>query len=488
MAMSAFRRSAATESKSKGGKGGKGAWYEKLRIPKTNPTPVVIMHGNFLDRSPPPSLVEVDPTTGQQKPVYNDYAKVKKHKRKLMNGGREDYRDEPCSAGFDPHNPQPCAGCQAMDLGDKSVTTQDVFLFTAVHLAPYHIHPMLDKQTRQIVMKQQGDQAGQPVMVFSECEGRTCNFCRVARGEQPFVQQGEQWPGWQANQFTTEFGHRRYLEVGKSHLSDLDGFERSISSVCANTACNNQLTTDGYRCPSCKTMLINMETDPRSDQQINDTVLQPYPCHTCRRGVLLEEVVSCEFCVAAGRQSVQTSMFDNVLFLFRQGEGTKSHIMMQRHQSIDSFGQQLTQMGWLTNGKTIQQLIADLGKPYEFEKMFEPRPLEEQRKKLQLAPGQPQQSAYGTYPGAGGPAYGQPQGYPPGQQAYPAPGAAYGPPQAQGYAQPGPGTAPQQFMGPPGGAPQPQPGYVAYAPQVGVPQNNAGPAPFQPAPRTNFGS
>jgi hypothetical protein len=482
MAVSAFRRSAATEAKQKGGKGGKGAWYEKLRLPQQTPTPVLIMHGSYLDRSPPASLVEVDPTTGQAKPVINDYAKIKKHTRKLMNGSKQEFRDEPCSAGLDPHNPQPCAGCQAMDLGDKSVTVKDAFLFTVVHLAPYHIHPMLDRQTRQIVQKQDGSG---PVMVFSECEGRTCNFCRVARGEQPYIQQGDQWPGWQANQFTTEFGHRRYLEVGKSHLSDLDGFEQSISSICANPACGNQLTTDGYRCPTCKTMLIDMERDPRSDAQILDAVMAPYPCHTCQRGVLLEEVVSCEFCAAAGRQMVRTSLFDNVLYLFRQGEGTKSHIMMQRYQSLDSFGQQLSQMGWLRDGKTIQQLVADLGKPYDFEKMFEPRSIEEQVKKLQLQPQRPPPSQYGAYPGA--PQYGAPpmqQGYPPGQPAYPAPGAAYGPPQTMGYVPPGPGTAaPAQHFMPPAGVQQPQ-GYSAYPPA----QNNAGPAPFQPAPRTNFGS
>jgi len=483
MAISAFRRSAATEAKQKGGKGSKGAWYEKLRLPQGSPTPVAILHGSHLDKSPPPSLIEVDPATGRAKEVYNDYAKVKKHVRKMMNGNKQDFRDEPCSAGPDPHNQQPCAGCRAMDLGDKSITVKDAFLFTVVHLAPYHIHPLIDRQTKQIVMKDGGQ--GGPVMVFSECEGRTCNFCRVARGEPPFVQQGENWPGWQANQFTTEFGHRRYLEVGKSHLSDLDGFEQSISSICANPQCGNQLTTDGYRCPTCKTMLIDMERDPRSDAQILDAVLAPYPCHTCQRGVLLEEVVSCEFCAAAGRQMARTSLFDNVLYLFRQGEGTKSHLMMQRHQGIDSFGAQLTQMGWLTNGKTIQQLIADLGKPYEFDKMFEPRSIEEQVKKLQLQPQQTQQSAYGAYPGQQAPNYGPQPGYPPqGQPGYPAPGAAY-PQQQMGYLPPGPGTAPQQqFMGPGGAAPQQQPqGYAPYPAQ-----QQSGPAPFQPGPRTNFGS
>lgn len=477
MAMSAFRRSAATEAKQKGGKGSKGAWYEKLNIPKQTPTPVVIMHGGYKDWNPPPELVEVDPATGRPKDVLNDFFKYRKHKRKLLNGSKEEYRDEPCSAGPDPHNPQPCAGCAAMDQGDKSVGISDQYAFTIVHLDLYHHHPMLDKQTRQIVMKQ--DNSG-PVMIFSECDGRTCNFCRVSRGEQPFVQQGETWPGWQANQFTTTFGHRRYLEVGKSHLSDLEGFERSISSICANPSCGNQLTTDGYACPTCNTMVIDMERDPRSDQQIAEAIMRPYPCLRCNKGVLASEVVSCEFCASSGRQFQQLSMFDNVLWLFRQGEGTKSHIMMQRAQPIETYGQQLTQMGWLQGGKTIRQLLEELGQPYEFDKVFAPRSIEDQQKKLQLRPAQPQQSAYGAYPQPGPQYGGQPQmGYPPQQ-----PGAP------MGYAQPGPGTAApmqQQFMQPPMATAGQPPAYAPY-PQAGAPVNNAGPAPFQPVPRTNFGS
>lgn len=494
MAMSAFRRSAATETKQKGGKGGKGSWYEKLNIPKGSPTAVIIMRGNYEDHNPPQELVEIDPATGLPKKIYNDFFKFRKHKRKLLNGGKEEFRDEPCSAGPDPHNPQPCAGCAAMDQGDKSVGVGDQYAFTIVHLDLYHHHPLLDKQTRQIVMKK--DSSG-PVMVFAECDGRTCNFCRVSRGEQPFVQQGENWPGWQANQFTTTFGQRRYLELGKSHLSDLEGFERSISSICAHPQCGNQLTTDGYACPQCNTMLIDMEKDPRSDLQINEAIMRPYPCLNCRRGVLATEIVSCETCAATGRQYVQTSMFDNVLHLFRQGEGTKSHVMMQRSQSLDSFGQQLTQAGWLRDGKTIRQLIEEIGKPYEFEKVFEPRSLDEQSKKLQLQP-RNQQQGYGTQMGGypqQGPQYGGPPqqggyqqqpGYAPmpqGAPTYPQQQQQYQqPPQAQGYVPPGPSTAApmqQSFMQPPAFAPYPQ---------NGAPQNNAGPAPFQPTPRSNYGS
>lgn len=482
MAMSAFRRSAATETKNKGGKGGKGAWYEKMALPKGSPTPVLMLRGGYVDPNPPQSLIEIDPATGRAKPVINDFFKYRKHKRKLMGpGGKEEFRDEPCSAGNDPHNPQPCAGCSAMDQGDKSVTLQDMYLFGVLHLAPYHLHPLFDYKER--VFREKQDKT--MMMTYSECEGRTCNYCKVQNGQQPVVQQGEIWPPFQPNMISTTFGHRRYLELGKSHLSDLEGFDNSISSICANPQCQQQLCVDGYACPTCNNMIITMASDPRDDKEISEAVLLPYPCLTCQRSVLLKEIVSCEFCEAAGRQFQQTSLFDNVLFLFRQGEGTKSHIMMQRYQPIDVFGTQLQQMGWLRDGKTIRHLIEEIGKPYDFAEVFKPRSLADQAQKLKLAAPQALQSAYGPQ----APMYGQPmqpqqqqnfmppqQGYPQQYPQQPMPVQPQYPQQQMGYVAPGPNTA---------GQPAPQQGYQPYP---GTPQSNAGPAPFQPTPRGNFGT
>lgn len=484
--MSAFRRSAAQETKNKGGKGSKGAWYEKMRLPKIEATPIAIIRGSYVDANPPQDLMELDPRTGMPKPVINDYFKYKKHKRKFMDNGKEQYRDEPCSAGNDPHNPQPCVGCAAMDAGDKSLGLSDVYNFSIIHLIPYHTHPLIDWKTKQVMMKQ--DNSG-PVMTFAECEGRLCNYCRVARNEQPVVQQGVQWAGWQSNQITTTFGHRRYLEIGKSHLSNLEGFDNIVSSVCGT--CRNQLSVEGYGCETCNSLVIDMENDTRSDEQIAEAVSKLYPCLQCNRGVLLKEAVCCEACQGAGRTFRQDSLFNSVLYLFRQGEQTKSQIMMQRHQHLDEFGAQLTQQGWLQNGKTIHQLIEEVAKPYDFAELFKPRSMDEQRKKLgmggQQQQGGPQQQygAYGQQPQYQQPQqqqFMQPGQYPQQQQQYP---------QQQQFQQQVPPQ--QQFMAPPQQpqySPYPQQqGYVPPGPGTAVqPNNGVGPAPFQPVGRPNFGT
>ncbi len=486
MAMSSFRRSTATENKFKGGGGRKGSFYDRLHIPKEAEgygASLVVVRGEYKDYNPPPELVEIDPRTGQQKDVINFFFKLKKHKRKLMMNGREQYRDEPCSAGNDPHNPQPCAGCMAMDRGDKSVGLSDAYFFTVLHMAVYHSHPLLDKNSRQIVMKK--DNSG-PVMILTECEGRLCNFCRVAAGQAPVQQQGtDPWPGWQANQFTTQFGNRRYLEVGKSHLDNLGAFESIIGSKCWHPQCGSQLVTDSYTCPNCTNVIIDMASDTRSDEEIAKAVLNPYPCLTCRQSVLLHENVSCEVCETAHppRQFVQRSLFDSVVTLFKSGEGTKSQIQMRNSVPFDAMTAQLQGQGLLPPGRTVDQLIQEIAKPYDFAEMFKARPLEDQMKKLGLETQTqtPQGSAYGAY------------GQPPQQPQYQA-----------------------QFMPPQGGVPSQapfmpqQPQMTGYVPQQSLPQNTAGvpqfggyqppgtgtavnqvqpgPAPFVPNPRTNFGS
>lgn len=490
MAMSSFRRSTATENKNKGGGGRKGSFYDRISIPKEADGSVTLafIRGEYKDLNPPPELIERD-AAGNARDVINPFFKLKKHKRKILNNGREEYRDEPCSRGPDPHNPQPCTGCMAMDRGDKSVTLGDAYLFTVLHLALYHSHPLLDKQTRQIIMKK--DNSG-PVMVPTACEGRLCNFCRVSRGEAPVVQQGQDpWPGWQANQFTTQFGNRRYLEVGKSHLDNLGAFESIISSRCFNAQCGQQLVTDGFLCPTCHNMVIDMSSDPRPDDEINRAVQNPYPCLTCRTSVLLQEKVSCEFCEAAGRQFQQLSLFDTAVTLFKSGEGTKSQMQMRNYAGFEQMSAFYQQQGMLPQGKTIAHLIAET-KPYEFGEMFKARSLEDQAKRLSLPPpgGAPQQqySAYGQQPN-----YGQPQGAPPPQQQF------YGPPPGQqvspgGYALPPQqvGYAPQQGM-PVQPAPGPQ--FAGYQPQqYQQPQTAApvqqpqGPQPFVPQVPPHFGS
>jgi hypothetical protein len=492
MGSMSFRRSVAADTRKKGGKGGRGNWHDRWRL-SHSASAFMLVEGEYLDQYPDPSTQEIDPATGKPKPVVLAYYKYKKHRRKLLKGGREDFRDEVCSAGPDAHNPQPCVGCYAMDTGDKSVTLSDGFAVTALHLNFYHKHPLVDtKAGGGIVMKK--DQTG-PVMVDSECTGRTCNFCRTLRGEPIIPMQGQEWPGYLAKDIGTFFGKRRYMELGKNHLGDLIGWDRAVGSQCGGniidprtnqvlSPCRNQLTCVSWNCQNCKNVVIDMATDSRTDEQIQDAVMKAYPCMTCQRNVFLEEVVACDkqrnpqmpdapYCSGAK----QFTVFKVVLTGLRQGESTNSHLFLQRFDTVEDFGRSVNPQ--FLNGKSFKDYIEEIAKPFDFTEVLAPRKLEDQAKRLELA-----------LPPSRGGGYGQGQyGAPPQQNyGYGAP-ATTQPPGMTTVTVGGP--VPQTYTGSNGTAQPPSPPFVPYGqqatPQPAQPQQNTvGPPAFTPPGRPNF--
>jgi hypothetical protein len=491
MVMTSFRRSLKAETK-KTGKGGKGFWRERWRLPTTHPTPMLFMDASYVDPNPAPEQVEVDPQTGRPKEVRHAFFKVRKHRRRIPKNGGEWFADEICSAGYDPHNPQPCSGCYWMDQGDKSLTVSDYFLFGAIHLAPYHGHPVLDEKNN-IMMKKDGSGW---VINFAECEGRQCNYCRTLAGVA--LVPDNNWPNWQQNHISTIFGQRRYLEIGKGHLANLESWDNTVSSMCSN--CNSQLITDGFKCPRCHNRVIDMATDPRTDEQILEAAAHQHPCMYCNCQVLLIEEVSCDACEARGGQGAPYPFFGTVLHALREGEKMKSQMVLRRFETLSSFertvmGQQLmfgATIGQICQGKSLQQIVQELDKPYDFPEMMKPKDLREQAKRLELEPPPSaggQQSVYSA-PGGFQP-YGAGQQQQQNQQAanglYSGPqGQQYGGGAAQTWGT-GPGhtgnTGPQPHQGnwQQGNNPQGQQGFVGNQQQgfVGSPQQQGGQQTFQ---------
>jgi hypothetical protein len=450
-----FRRSLQNDTKRTGGKGRKGNFYEQLKLPTTTSTPFILIKAEYVDSNPAPEEIEIDAATGRPKEVKKEYYRFLEHTRQVMKNGTERFPKSVCSAGTNPHSPQPCAGCAAIDQGDRSVSPASYqTVMGIVHLALYHKHPLLDRRTGGIVMKQAyGNRPAEPMMIDNECEGRTCNFCRVQRNEAPIIDPQNPWPNYRPQDIQTFFGKRRYLKMGKNHLQALIGWDATISSLCGNDG--SQLITDGFKCPSCQSMVIDMTQDTRTDEQIKEAVSRPYPCLRCNRPVFLEEVVACEVCETANRQPAQHTMFSRVLWGMRQGEQTASTLVLHRHEAIQEFFARVPAP--LLGNKTPDALLAELAKPYDFAALFAPKTLSEQMKELDLqgngpAPAQGYQQAPGGYQQAPM----QQMGPPPGQGYQQAPGAypaqqypPVGPPPAPGPAAPQPMMQPN-FGRPPG--------------------------------------
>lgn len=416
MAITPFRRSIKADTKSAGkGKGRKGLFYEKLTLPKDHPTPILVIDAQYVDPNPSADEVEIDQATGRPRPVMKPYFKARIHKRVVnANTPSARYYNTNCSSGWNAHNPQPCAGCAAMDRGDNTVTAPDVAAFTIIHLATYHKHPMIDRKTGGVIMKRDPQNPG-PVMIDDECDGRTCNYCRTINN-QPLIPDPK-WPGFQARDIETFFGKRRYLELGRGHLGDIGSVEGSVASTCGHDG--TLLVTEGFDCPLCRARVIDMEHDPRGDEEIAEAVSHAYPCLQCQRPVFLSEVQYCPTCDSATppREALQLSWTERVLWLCREGENKSSKVMLKQHQSLQQFEQQVLPNG--SNGKRLGDIISELAKPYDFSQVYAPKSQQEQMEELGLAErsAQPQNMQAGSGYGQGGYSQATQQPAQPGPQA-----------------------------------------------------------------------
>jgi hypothetical protein len=462
MAFSPYRRAIVQESKKRGGKGPRGNWRERFRPSKDHAEPFVIIAGEYKDNTQQDSNVQpmID-MTGRPVEMVLPYYPYEKHVRSV---GPKKIYDEICSRGPNPHQPMPCVGCYAEQTGDRSIKLNSAYAVGIAHLVVYHGHPILDTQKNQYIVKQEGPQKGQYVIAYDECEGRSCNFCRLLRSEQPILLQGETFP-YYAKDITSIFGRRRFLDIGKNGLQDILGWDLSIGSVCFGPGflrhpqtqqlildqqtqqpipagiCGNQLTTVSWNCTICNNVIIDMSTDPRTDEQIQQATMEPYPCIHCQRPVDLREVVICELC----NQGKQVTVFSGeaVVWVKRQGEGTGTHMVMEKFESLDSFIANPSNFPpqLIPPGKSAKDVVTEIMRPYDFSELLKPKDLAGQSKRLDL-PIPPQYAGaamgYGQPPSGYGPPAGAP-GYPQGQQPAGAP-PLYGPPPT-GYGPPN-GSAP----------------------------------------------
>jgi len=148
-----------------------------------------------------------------------------------------------------------------------------------------------------------------------------------------------------------------------------------ITSTCGG--CQAQLITDSFNCPDCNNVIIDMASDSRSDEQIAQAVMNPYPCLTCNKQVLLKEVVSCDSCGTPK----QNTIMDVVIHGMRQGDGKNSKMVMSRFEGLAAFEQKAKKD---LQGKPLAEVIDALGKAYEFDQVFAPRDAASQAKRLMV--------------------------------------------------------------------------------------------------------
>lgn len=456
-----------------GGKsGGKGGYFNKLRIPKLTPELQSMLRANELPGDP---IMLVQPEvpyddiyavddngnwTGQKEAALH----VLTHQIQSVKNGRTDYAEFTCTAGPNRHAPQNCVGCQQADAGNKSVgNSRQHWAFNVKHLVPYHEVPLMDRKTNTIRYRK--DKPNEPVMVLEACR-------MGSPSERLYAMKNRKQCDPCARGIAVTYGAPKVLVLGKSHLEDLLSVDAHLEQTCAN--CATRLVKLGYTCAHCNSVLLDLAQTQMTNEQVKDYAATPQQCHSgiCGNVALPKPAYACGYHPSGSYKLPNggcppnvpprpLSIFDVVFYVHKIGENTQSKLVISPPTPIQHFttptGNDLAQ--WLQ--------APHLQRSFDLKDMYKAQSAEEQANICNVQnPFVQQQQLYQQYPGQG-----QPQ-----QQQY-APAPQYGAPQAP---QP---QAPPYGVQQPGFPPQPQqqPQYQQYnGPQQ--PQPGAGNAQYPPMP------
>jgi hypothetical protein len=429
-----------------GGRGAKGGrkvnWRQRWEIPMKDSTdprgiaePAIFVDAEYEDAYLP----------GMKRPYYH-------YRVHNFNQGTKAYFQMICSSG--PDGRGNCVGCWLYSQGKKWAEPKDKVAFNIAHLGWYHDTPLLDKQTNQIVYKQ--NEPGVPIIVRAACEAQAgnlqCKWCQAG--------------------YQRIFGGHRYIEVGPGHLESIQGIDKALQATCINCKTGVLTPETAYRCPDCKTVAYEIATSGFTTQeQIHQYNFNHQPCRQCSSTNPFEPAYECGYVqgqkmgggCAPGQTKVAT-LFDTVLFLHRE----KGKLVTLKNEHKVAFSDFRAPEG----GRTPEDILAEIKTPFDFADTFKPEDTDSQAKRAGVPnPYGPAVPAFQSYPG--------PAAWQQGQQPVPPPQQQY--PQFQG--QNPPQQYPQQNM-PPQVPQQPvpqwqQPGQVPPPPpppSPGVP--GAPPRPF----------
>lgn len=369
--------------------------------------------------------------------TFNVFMKPRNPNERGYNSFREVY----CSAGPEPHAPQPCVGCYQVDHGQKDSRARDSWVFNIAHLAWYHLVPFV--KDNQVQMKKDGSG---PIMIKVECMSHKMENVYLGRavhaGRAPadIAKNFKQCDGCQ-QQAEWSWGDHRVLQLGLKHLKNIFEIDDMVGKKCIN--CGTGILRIAFDCEKCNLELLDLSQVSWTNDQVEVYTKTQQQCQCGHLG-LPRSAYECGFDdnfhrVAEPCASPQkTTIFDCVLWLQREGESTDSEVVVKRVELISQFQQR-------TPGqRPLPEFLTEIVKePFNLVEMYKPESLDEQAESIRVEnPYAQQQQQYTGYQAPQG--YPQTQGYqPPGTGGYVPPGQpAYQPP----------GSSPQQgpVYGPPG--------------------------------------
>lgn len=342
-----FRHSVRGERK-RASKGWRGNYRDQLRIPKDEPTPVLLMRGEYEDMR-----ADEVKNNGGAPPIKNYYPFVT-HPIKFADSGKGSFRELPCSG-------DQCVPCWSKDGGDKRITTRTKFAMNVLHLAVY-AKEQAKKDGKPIFYDKDGDKhrKGDPIMDWVEVKGRQ-DLKAISENAQALVKEGE-----------VALFRRKYIEVGSNHLDHLMIIDEEAAKRCF---CGGRLAPSKYYCAKCDDLLCDIEQTNMTPGEINDYGAQRQRCRSCGTSDFARVVSICDSC----EEPTPLSAFDVVAWIRRHGEDTASAIVVTEIVPLTEYvgidGQGLVK-DWNVDAAGVTPVWADHVKDsmvqFDFAQVFAP--------------------------------------------------------------------------------------------------------------------
>jgi hypothetical protein len=384
--------------------------------------PVVLIRGDY------PNYYQLD---SNGKPKRTEGYKYRSHTfsvfvppNKPGQRGFQTFREVICSCGPDPHAPKECTGCYQVDHGAKDSKPREQVAFNMVHLAWYHHHPLVgqDGQVRMGNNKQ-------PMMVKDECLTYKKENEVLYRAAQRHIQNIRQAKACDfcAKEQPNAWGDHRILQVGSKHLGNLIDKDTELGKRCAT--CGTYLMRKFFNCgnESCNQHLVDIAVGMNgwTNEQIKTYADTAQTCPFCGYVGLPYSEWECGLddqwrkIPGAGcadpEDARETTIFDRVLWIQREGQQTDSEVVVKR---VETFAEFKT-----PDGRSLETWISEIApQPFDLEEMYKPDTLDGQAETIRIQNPYAQTAQYVPYgqqgfPQQQGSNFPQQQGSP--QQSYP---------------------------------------------------------------------
>lgn len=231
-----------------------------------------------------------------------------------------------------------CLACEVREKEDvKNISWRIMHAWNGIHLAWYHLMPVLDENDRPRMYKQ-GRNQGKPIMEKVLCEGRRCKMC------------GEK--------IEKTFGKKIYWGMGNAHLEQLGGIDKDIGHDCT---CGGRLTEIAYECGECAAQLLDIaDVSPKEAELFGGA---PKKCPKCEKEDFPLRLNECNKC----QDPTPVSIYDCNIEVKRTGEKTQSAIQVPRWERVE-----------------LTDELKEMAKPWPFRKIFEADPFSIQAKVLKI--------------------------------------------------------------------------------------------------------